>query len=146
MYSLAPVTGRQFAAFRIIFGGYLAIHFAQLIPYAPEMFSATGALPDPRSNPIYGILPNALAHWNDPQFATAFVAAMAMLAVVFAAGFARHAAAALLWYGWACMFNRNVLISNPSIPYIGLLLVLSLLVPAREPYRLGSEEQEEADF
>ena len=146
MFSIAPVTGRQFAWFRIVFGGYLAIHFAQLIPYAPEMFSAAGALPEPRANPIYGILPNALAYWNNPTFATAFVAAMAMLAVVFATGFARHASAALLWYGWACMFNRNVLISNPSIPYIGLLLILVLLVPAREPLRLGSEDAPESEF
>ena len=145
MLGVAPVSGRQFAWFRVIFGGYLTIHFAQLIPYASELFSAAGALPDPRANPIYGILPNALAHWNTPQFATAFVTAMTVLSVLFAMGIARHAAAALLWYGWACMFNRNVLISNPSIPYVGLLLVLVLLVPAREPLRFGSR-QPEAEF
>ena len=110
------MTGRQFAWFRIIFGGYLTIHFAQLIPYASELFSYAGALPDPLSNPIYGILPNALAHWNTPQFATAFLMAMTVLSVLFAMGFARHVAAALLWYGWACLFNRNVLISNPLDP------------------------------
>jgi hypothetical protein len=42
----------------------------------------------------------------------------------------------LLWYGWACLFNRNVLISNPSIAYVGLLLLLTTLVPAREPLRV----------
>jgi hypothetical protein len=146
MFFLAPVTGRQFAWFRMIFGGYLTIHFAQLIPYASELFSDAGALPDPRSNPVYGILPNALAQWNTPDFATAFVAAMTVLAVLFALGIARHAAAALLWYGWACMFNRNVLISNPSIPYVGLLLVLVLLVPARESLRLGRGHGEAAFY
>jgi hypothetical protein len=145
MHAVAPVSGRQFAWFRMIFGGYLTIHFAQLIPYAPELFSAAGALPDPRANPIYGILPNALAHWNTPEFATAFVVSMTMLSVLFTLGIARHAAAAVLWYGWACMFNRNVLISNPSIPYVGLLLILVLLVPAREPLRLGSR-QTDAEF
>lgn len=133
MYGIAPVTGRQFAWFRIVFGAYLAIHFAQLVPYAAELFSSAGALPDPRANPMYGILPNVLAYWNTPQFATLFVLALTILSMCFAAGIWRHAAAVLLWYGWACLFNRNVLISNPSIPYVGLLLVLSLLVPAREP-------------
>ena len=145
MFGVAPVTGRQFACFRIVFGAYLAIHFAQLIPYAGEMFSGAGALPDPTANPVYGLLPNALAHWNTPQFATAFVAALTILSVLFAFGIARHAAAALLWYGWACLFNRNVLISNPSIPYVGLLLILVLLVPAREPLRLGRRDGD-ADF
>ena len=145
MYEVAPVTGRQFAWFRITFGTYLAIHFAQLVPYAPELFSSAGALPDPSANPTYGILPNVLAHWNTPEFATAFVLGLTVLSILFAMGVARHAAAGLLWYGWACLFNRNVLISNPSIPYVGLLLVLVLLVPAREPWRLGGRKAE-ADF
>jgi hypothetical protein len=137
MYGVAPISGLQFAWFRIVFGGYLAIHFAQLVPYAPELFSNAGVLPDPSASPLYGIFPNALAHWNTPQFATTFLLGLTILSILFAMGIARHAVAALLWYGWACLFNRNVLISNPSIPYIGLLLVLVLLVPAREPLRLG---------
>jgi hypothetical protein len=145
MHGVAPVTGRQFACFRIALGAYLTLHFAQLVPYASELFSSAGALPDPKSNPIYGILPNVLAHWNTPQFATAFVLVLTILSIVFAMGVARHVAAALLWYGWACLFNRNVLISNPSIPYIGLLLVLVLLVPAREPLRVGRRRTDE-DF
>lgn len=145
MYGVAPVTARQFAWFRIVFGAYLTIHFAQLVPYASELFSSAGALPDASSNPTYGILPNVLAHWNTPQFATAFVLALTILSILFAMGIARHAAAALLWYGWACLFNRNVLISNPSIPYVGLLLILVLLVPAREPLRVGGRDAD-ADF
>ena len=140
MPGVAPVGGRQFAWFRIVFGVYLTVHFAQLIPYASELFSSAGALPDPSVNPIYGILPNALAYWNTPEFATAFVAALTVFSILFALGIERHATAVLLWYGWACLFNRNVLISNPSIPYVGLLLVLGLLVPAREPLRFGARE------
>jgi hypothetical protein len=140
MYGVAPISGLQFAWFRIVFGGYLAIHFAQLVPYAPELFSNAGVLPDPSASPLYGIFPNALAHWNTPQFATTFLLGLTILSILFAMGIARHAVAALLWYGWACLFNRNVLISNPSIPYVGLLLVLVLLVPAREPFRVGVRE------
>src|SRR5688572_21494710 len=140
MYGVAAVSGRQFAWFRILFGAYLAIHFAQLVPYAPELFSSAGVLPDATANPTYGIVPNVLAYWSTPQFATFFVLALTTLSALFALGVARHAAAVLLWYGWACLFNRNVLISNPSIPYVGLLLVLVLLVPAREPLRLAARE------
>ena len=83
------------------------------------------------------ITPAMVSRFGGP---TGFVLALTILSVLFAMGIARHAAAALLWYGWACLFNRNVLISNPSIPYIGLLLVLVLLVPAREPLRVGGRE------
>jgi hypothetical protein len=133
--AVAPVTGRQFAWFRIVFGVYLAVHFAHLAPWAGELFSAEGVLPDPALNPTYGILPNILAWGRSSAFATGVVLAFVVLALLFAAGIARHAAALLLWYGWACLFNRNVLISNPSIAYVGLLLLLTTLVPAREPLR-----------
>jgi hypothetical protein len=39
-----------------------------------------------------------------------------------------------------------VLISNPSIAYVGLLLVLTTLVPATEPRRLLGRKAEESEF
>ena len=135
MHAVAPVTGRQFAWFRIIFGAYLTVHFAHLVPWGGELFSRDGVLPEAALNPTHGILPNVLAQWDSPPFVVAFLIALIGLSVLFTLGIARHAAALLLWYGWACLFNRNVLISNPSIPYVGLVLLLTTLVPAREPLR-----------
>ena len=42
---MIPVSPHQFSFFRIIMGTYLLIHFANLIPYAPEMFSNQGLIP-----------------------------------------------------------------------------------------------------
>jgi hypothetical protein len=146
VHGVAPVTPRQFAWFRIIFGAYLAIHFAHLVPWGGELFSREGVIPRASLNPTHGILPNVLAWWDSPAFVTAFLAAMVALSVLFAAGVMRHAAALLLWYGWACLFNRNVLISNPSIAYVGLLLLLTTLVPGREPLRALGQRAESGDF
>ena len=146
MHAVAPVTARQFAWFRVVFGSYLAIHFAQLVPWGAELFSREGVLPRASLNPTHGILPNVLAWWDSPAFVTAFLVALVGLSVFFACGVARHAAALLVWYGWACLFNRNVLISNPSIPYVGLLLLLTTVVPSREPLRLFGNRVESGDF
>ncbi len=116
---------------------YLSIHFAALVPYGSELFSNRGVLPDARLNLTFGILPNFLEHYDSPTIVTAFLLALSMLAVAFALGRFRRSAALLLWYGWACLFNRNNLINNPSIPYIGILLVLTTLVPLGE--HLSSE-------
>jgi predicted DCC family thiol-disulfide oxidoreductase YuxK len=40
--------------------------------------------------------------------------------------------ALVIWFGFACLFNRNVLIANPSLPYVGLLLLLTACVPGGE--------------
>lgn len=105
MHAVAPVTARQFAWFRIIFGAYLAIHFAHLVPWGAELFSREGVIPRASLNPTYGIVPNVLAWWDSPAFVTAFLAALIGLSVLFALGMARHLAALLLWYGWACLFT-----------------------------------------
>jgi hypothetical protein len=141
LHTMISVSPRQFAIFRILLGIYLAVHFAQLIPYGAEMFSDHGVLADARLNFTYGILPNILEHYDSPTFVVAFLLAMSILAVAFAFGFQRHFAALLLWYGWACLFNRNNLINNPSIPYIGLLLLLTLLVPNGETLTSARDHQ-----
>lgn len=133
MNATKPMSAWQFALFRVVFGGYLVVHFAHVLPWAGELFSREGLLPDARLNFTHGYLPDPLEHFQSAAFATSFVAALTGLSVLFTLGVARRTCALLLWYGWACLFNRNNLISNPGIPYVGLLLLLCALVPAGEP-------------
>jgi predicted DCC family thiol-disulfide oxidoreductase YuxK len=128
-----PISAWQFACFRVVFGVYLAIHFATLLPYGAELFSDRGVLADPALNLTHGLLPDPLDVWGTPRFVTVFLLVLLGLAVAFALGIARRTVALLLWFGWAALFNRNNLIANPSIPYVGLLLLLTVLVPPGEP-------------
>jgi hypothetical protein len=146
LQSVAPISGRQFAWFRIAFGIYLTVHFAHLLPWGRELFSREGVLPSASLNPTHGILPNVLAWWDTPLAVTVFLAGMVVLSILLTVGLGRRLAAVALWYGWACLFNRNVLISNPSIAYVGLLLLLTALVPATEPRRLFGRRADEHDF
>ena len=131
----------QFALFRIIFGAYLLQHFLWLLPNAVELFSVRGVLADPRLNATHGILPNPLATtWGgQPAFVQGFIVALALLSVALLVGWRRRAVALLLWYGWACLFNRNNLISNPSLPYVGLLLLACTLIPPGEPLSVSRD-------
>ncbi len=128
---------RQFVVFRLLFGLYLMVHFVALIPWASELWSSQGVLPDPTLNRTYGLFPNPLAIWDEPPVPALAVAALALLALAYAAGFARRTSALFLWFGLACLFNRNNLIANPSLPYLGLLLLLSALVPHGEGLTLS---------
>jgi predicted DCC family thiol-disulfide oxidoreductase YuxK len=38
-------------------------------------------------------------------------------------------AAVFLWYVWACLFGRNPLIANPSMPFVGWMLLAHALLP-----------------
>jgi hypothetical protein len=138
---MTAVSTRQFAVFRIAFGIYLTLHFIELIPYAVEMFSRSGMLGDARLNFTYGLLPNPLERWDSPGSATAFVVGLAAVALAFTLGFGRQIAALVLWFGWACLFNRNNLISNPSMPYVGMMLLCCAVVPRGEAFSVASRNE-----
>lgn len=135
LHRVKGITPGQFTLFRIIFGGYLALHFLTQLPHAAELFSNHGVLAGPQLNPLHGLLPNPLAtDWGGtPGVVNWFIAALAGLSVLFAAGAWRKTCALLLWFGWAALFNRNNLISNPSLPYVGVLLLFCATIPSGEP-------------
>ena len=126
-------TGGQYSAYRVLFGLYLCVHFAQLVPYGAELFSNAGVLPDGSASPLLHAFPNVFALVDSPAFVTGTLVAGAVLALLLALGIGDRWAAALLWYLWACLFGRNPLIANPGLPYVGLLLVVHALLP-RAPY------------
>jgi len=111
------------STFRIIFGGYLMIHFFELIPYAEEVFG--NLMPfDPSLNPTYNFFPNILTYIN----ATYFILLLFLLSVMFTLNIYVKLCSFLMWYGWACLLNRNVLIHNPGISYVGWLLLAYTLI------------------
>ncbi len=127
--TMIRISKYQFIVFRAIFGFYLIQHFAGLLPYGAELFSREGVLADASLNFTHGLLPNPLEHWDSPAFVTGFLWALLALSVLFMLGIGWRMCAVMLWYGWACLFNRNNLISNPSLAYIGLLLLFCALLP-----------------
>lgn len=126
-------TGGQYSCFRAIFGIYLCVHFAELVPWGAEMFSNIGVIPEASASPLLHLFPNILAVWDSPFFVTVFLLSGTLLSALFAVGYFDRAAALGLWYIWACLLGRNPLISNPSLPYMGLLLLAHSCLP-RAPY------------
>lgn len=122
-------TAGQYTIFRAVFGAYLFVHFAQLAPWAVEVFSSGGSLPEASASPILGFFPNLLSWWDSPAFVTCFVAVGAGLSLLFAFGIKDRWAAVGAWYVWACLLGRNPLISNPSIPYVGWMLLAHACLP-----------------
>ncbi len=140
LHEVAPVRGRQFASFRIALGAYLAVYFARLIPWGDELFSRDGIMSRVTAGSANRFFPNVLAWLDSPRMITAFLALLVVGSVLFALGVLRRPIAVVLWYGWACLFDRNVLIENPATPYVGLLLLLTVTIPATEPWRFKQKD------
>jgi predicted DCC family thiol-disulfide oxidoreductase YuxK len=126
-------TGGQYSIFRALLGAYLFIHFAHLLPWGAEVFSAAGMLRDAELSPLFRLFPSVLHLSDAPWVVSALLACAAVAALFLAAGRWDRAAAALIWYVLACLFTRNPLIQNPALPYLGWMLLAHLFVPTA-PY------------
>jgi predicted DCC family thiol-disulfide oxidoreductase YuxK len=122
-------TGGQYSVVRTLFGAYLFVHFVQLAPWAAELFSSEGVLPDGSASPLLRLFPNILALWDGPVFVTALLILAAGLSVLFAAGWHDRLASVAIWYVWACLHGRMPLINNPGLPYVGWLLLAHAALP-----------------
>jgi|SRR5579862_441810 len=122
-------TGGQYSIFRALFGGYLALHYAQLLPWGPELFSDRGLLPVPSSSPLIHLFLNILAVWDSPFFVHLLLVIATLAAALFAIGLWDRVAAITLWYLGACLLGRNPLIANPALPYVGWLLLAHAFLP-----------------
>jgi predicted DCC family thiol-disulfide oxidoreductase YuxK len=122
-------TGGQYSIFRAVFAIYLLVHFLQLLPWGAELFSNRGVLPDGSASPLLHLFPNVLALDDSPGMVTVLLTLGTLLSVLFGVGLYDRAAALGLWYIWACLFGRDPLISNPSIPFVGWMLLAHLFLP-----------------
>ena len=125
---LPAVTAGHYAIVRVLLGCYLTIHFAHLLPYGAELFSADGVLPADLS-PLLGIVPNPLAAYDTPAVVLTVLWAGVVSGLLLAAGtFDRAAAvAAATALGW--LYARNPLIANPSLPVVGWMLIAHAFTP-----------------
>ena len=131
----------QFALFRIVFGTFLTWHFIALIPYGAELFSNEGIISDASLNPTYGFFPNHLYLWDSPLVVALTLGTAVLASITFTLGWAGRTSAVILWFIITALFHRNNLTSNPSLPYLGLILVLSTLIPAGENFSLSKRNE-----
>ena len=108
---------------RAALGAYLCVHFAMLLPYASELFGSAGMLARPEASPFFGHVPNPLFTAASVWLAPTLIGGACVLSVLFAIGAHDRSAAIALWVIWMWLYTRNPLIANPSLPFIGLILL-----------------------
>ncbi len=124
-----------FASFRIILGIYLVVHFVQLLPVCEELFSNQGVIKNASILPSYDKLPLHIFKYDNPISIRYFIISLIGASILFTIGILRRFMSLWLYYGWMCLQNRNPLISNPSIGYIGWIFLACVLIPGGE--RIG---------
>ena len=123
-------TSAQFGLFRILFGTYLLSFFMDLYPHHVELLSGDGLLQNgvplsSRNMGFFALLDTALmTHLT--------VGAALLGALLFTLGFMRRWMAFLLWVIWLSVLNQNPLLLDEGSHFVGLLLLLSAVIPNGE--------------
>jgi len=133
-------TKKQYGVYRVIFGVYLLHHFLSLLPWGTEIFSSAGVLPSRGLSPLMHLFPNLFLVSDSPQFVGAALISGAVCSLLFILGKFDRAAALLIWFLWASLYGRNPLIANPSLPFVGWLLLAHVLIPASSAERSAQDE------
>ena len=136
-------TRGQFRIFRVTFGIYLLYHFLSLLPWGPELFSSQGVLSQGAMSPLFHLFPNLFLLWDSPLFVQACLLAAAIFSLLLTFGKFDRVMAVMVWYVWASLYGRNPLIGNPSLPFIGWILLAYALIPslsARDELSSTSED------
>jgi predicted DCC family thiol-disulfide oxidoreductase YuxK len=126
-------TGGQYSLFRGILGLYLLVHFVALIPWGAETFSNAGVLPDRDESPLIHAFPNILAVADSPAIVTLLLVGATLASILFSLGKWDRVSAVWIWYVLACLFGRNPLTANPSLPFVGWMLLAHVFL-APSPY------------
>ncbi len=135
----SDLSARQFGVFRILFGIYLSWHFTALLPYGVELFSDIGILAAEGANPFKGSWPNPLFMKGSHQWITPLLISAVVASLCFTLGILRRSVAIYLCviFGW--LFTANPLIANPSLGYIGMLLLLCAVITRGEAFSLSTK-------
>lgn len=114
----------QRALVRIALGAYLCVHYAGLLPYAGELFARGGAVGERSASPFFGRVPNPLFVWDAPEQAQLIVAAGALFGLLLACAVHTRVVALASWLVSMWLYQRDPLIGNPALPFVGLLLLV----------------------
>ena len=117
--------------YRALFGLYLFVHFATLLPSGTALFSNSGVLPS--ASPLLKLFPNVLSLSDAPTIVAILISIGAIAAVGFLSGSMTVPRLRRSWYVLMCLYARNPLIADPSLTFVAWLLLLHTVLPP-SPY------------
>lgn len=119
----------SYQLFRICLGLYFFILFSLLLTWSPELFSKSGAFFFSFTTPFLGVFPS-LFFWLDSLQVVLILQSGAILAsLLFLLGKKDRYCAFYLCFFLASAHATSPLIANPSLPYLGWILLIHSLSP-----------------
>ena len=130
----AAISGHQFAVIRVVLGLYLLCHFIDFYRTPLKCLAMKVCSLVSRFCQLLMPFPIYFQSQMLRRWCTGTHHAM-VCAIMLSLGFGRRWVAITLWICWLSLFNRNPsFMGNPSIPFVGVALLLMAALPHGEPW------------
>lgn len=123
---------KHYQVFKFIFGGYVASVFSYFAFFALEVIPFGGANPTAPDFFPFNLFPNILSMTNNYYIVFSIYLLAVVLSILFIFEVQKTLVCILLWYLWACTFNRFNLLISPGCVTVGWLLLLNAGIPKTE--------------
>lgn len=134
------VPGKLFVFWRALFGVYFVYYAIHMFPYLQEVYGREGLVSNIAYNWTFGLFPNIVLLLDNYNFIIGIHVVLIITALTLAVGFFPRVSAFIIWYLQTSLFNTNNLTDDPSMAFVGLLLLALALVPEQKTmYRKGQE-------
>ncbi len=134
-----PISARPLGAFRIVFGLIVLLNLALLAPEAEEWLSDAGRLGGPEARELAGpFRPSPLQYVQDPATVRLWLAATAVVAVLFTLGWHTRVMGVLLYGLTLSIHHRNMLASSGADVLLMIVCFLLMLSPCGTAYSLDA--------
>lgn len=135
------IEANLFIWWRFLFGAYFIYYSVRMIPYLAEVYGDKGFVPDIKLNWTYGLFPNIFSVIPFENTALIVYIGIIIASSFLCFGYFPRVAALVIWYLETCLYNRDVLSGEPSLAYVGLLLVTLILIPYQPTLSFKKSEE-----
>lgn len=128
--------GHLFSIARIGLGLFTTIYAIKLLPYATDLYSSTGMMPDMRMAPAAEVLPHWILGLDHPLLVQFYVILQILAGTAFTLGFMRRSASLVLFVvGW-WLIQRNLFSTSPEYALHQWMLLACVFLRPGEPWSL----------
>lgn len=129
-----PYNAHAFLVWRMALGLYFVFYALRMLPYIKEIYSSEGIVPSIALNWTHGIFPNMLSIYGGHEAVLYMHIGLIVAGCMLAFGYMPRVAAIGIWYIQTALYNRNVLTDDPSMAFVGLLLLMLALIPSQPKF------------
>lgn len=128
---------KSFTVFRFLFGAYFAFYAFRMLPFANEIYGQGMLIYSRELSWLDGLFPSITYLCDSSPCIYSYHLLIILFGVSMSFGFLPRLSAIILYYFQTSLYVRNPLTEDPSMFFVGLLLITIALIPDQPKFKFS---------